>query len=89
MGIENFGYWLRVEMDKYYVSTPELAFHCGLGDSTIISYRQNKATPKFKHAIFIADSLAQIANVRLFMKLSRQEVQLLSDRLLLEISRLV
>ena len=87
--IISFGYWLRVEMDRYYISSAELAFHSGLGDTTINAYRQNKAIPHFKHAVFVSNALAQIANVRLFMNLSRQEVQLLSDRMLLEMSRLI
>ena len=86
---EGFGYWLRREMDRADISMFELAFHCGLGESTIYYYKSGKSTPVFLHAIFLCNSIAKLQNHRMMMGLSRSEIQLLSDKMLIEISRTI
>jgi len=87
--LDNFGGWTRREIERAETSVFELAFHCGLSEDTIRMYKEGKAIPSFRSAIYLCDALARLQNSRLGLKLSRPELRMLSDKLLIEISRII
>ena len=71
------------------VSNVRLAKHSGLSVSSISDYKTGLYVPSVKSLHWLCDSLAVLQNKSNSWKLSKSEVRLLSDKMIIEATRII
>ena len=84
-----FWLWLQFEMRCAKVSNVRLAKSSGLSVTSISHYKTGLYVPSVKSLHWLCDGLASLQNKSNSWKLSKSEVRLLSDKMIIEATRIM
>jgi len=84
-----FWLWLQFEMRSAKVSNVRLAESSGLPVTSISHYKTGLHVPSVKSLHWLCDGLALLQNKANSWKLSKSEVRLLSDKMIIEATRIM
>ena len=84
-----FWFWLKREMKIADICSHRLSFHSNISELSICGYQKGMCFPSFKDLMLLCYSLALVQNKNNGWNLSKSEINILSDKMIIEATRIM